>query len=235
MLVGPLVDKVGRMKPFVLVSGIVAAAALTIPMMWPTEGGMLGYNIVGGVAFGVYMAVDMALITKALPRTEDAGKDLGVINIANAGPQILAPTVAGWIVTQFGYGALFPVAAVISLIGAGRCCASAASTDLRRGGAPRGHESPIRRWPGSPSQAVGGAAGTSIAPARRARARTGHGHRTTRGRASGWFGGPPSPRGGSAARGGSAVRPGRWPGRWCSDGRFRGGQPGGGGRRGAGR
>ncbi|WP_455355678.1 MFS transporter [Streptomyces sp. SYSU K217416] len=118
VLIGPLVDRVGKVKPFVLASGVVAALALTIPMISPTEGGMLAYNVVGGTAFGVYLAVDMALITKVLPRTADAGKDMGVINIANAGPQILAPTIAGWIVAAGGYEALFPIAAVVSLVGA---------------------------------------------------------------------------------------------------------------------
>ncbi|MEV8596942.1 MFS transporter [Streptomyces sp. NPDC052012] len=118
ILVGPIADRVGRVKPFVLLSGIAAALALTLPMVWPTEGGMLAYNVVGGLAFGVYMAVDMALITRVLPRTADAGKDMGVINIANAGPQILAPSIAGWIVAAGGYAALFPIAAIVSLIGA---------------------------------------------------------------------------------------------------------------------
>ncbi|GGV27144.1 MFS transporter [Streptomyces longisporoflavus] len=118
VLAGPIADRVGRVKPFVLTSGIAAALALTLPMLWPTENGMLAYNIAGGLAFGVYMAVDMALITKVLPRSEDAGKDLGVINIANAGPQILAPSIAGWIVAAGGYEALFPIAALFSLIGA---------------------------------------------------------------------------------------------------------------------
>ncbi|RFC70604.1 MFS transporter [Streptomyces sp. AcE210] len=118
VLLGPLADKVGRVKPFVFASGVVAALALSLPVLWPTQGGMLTYNIVGGLAFGAYMAVDMALITKVLPRAADVGKDMGVINIANAGPQILAPTLAGWIVAAGGYEALFPVAAAVSLVGA---------------------------------------------------------------------------------------------------------------------
>ncbi|GHA95908.1 MFS transporter [Streptomyces chryseus] len=118
VLIGPLADRTGRVKPFVLASGVLAALALTLPMISPTEDGMLAYNIVGGMAFGAYLAVDMALITKVLPRTADAGKDMGVINIANAGPQILAPTVAGWIVAAGGYEALFPMAALVSLVGA---------------------------------------------------------------------------------------------------------------------
>ncbi|SDJ39536.1 MFS transporter [Streptomyces indicus] len=118
VLIGPIADRVGKVKPFVFVSGVAAALALAIPILSPTEGGMLAYNIVGGMAFGVYLAVDMALITKVLPRGADAGKDMGVINIANAGPQILAPTISGWIVAAGGYEALFPVAAVVSLVGA---------------------------------------------------------------------------------------------------------------------
>ncbi|MFF2473254.1 MFS transporter [Streptomyces sp. NPDC058066] len=118
VLLGPLADKVGRVKPFVFASGVVAALALALPVLWPTQGGMLTYNVVGGLAFGAYMAVDMALITKVLPRAADVGKDMGVINIANAGPQILAPTLAGWIVAAGGYEALFPVAAAVSLVGA---------------------------------------------------------------------------------------------------------------------
>ncbi|MFE6755442.1 MFS transporter [Streptomyces sp. NPDC057684] len=118
VLLGPLADRAGRVKPFVFASGTVAALALALPMLWPTQGGMLTYNIVGGMAFGAYMAVDIALITKVLPRAADVGKDMGVINIANAGPQILAPTLAGWIVAAGGYEALFPVAAAVSLVGA---------------------------------------------------------------------------------------------------------------------
>jgi MFS family permease len=118
IVAGPIADRIGRVKPFVLGSGIAGAGALAVPMVWPTEAGMLAYNIVGGMAFGTYLAVDMALITKVLPRTADAGKDMGVINIANAGPQILAPTVAGWIVAAGGYAALFPFAALVSLVGA---------------------------------------------------------------------------------------------------------------------
>ncbi|MFJ7777686.1 hypothetical protein [Streptomyces yangpuensis] len=41
---------------------------------------------VDGPAFGCYMAVDTALVTMVLPNAEDAARDMGVLNIANAGP-----------------------------------------------------------------------------------------------------------------------------------------------------
>jgi MFS family permease len=118
VVVGKLVDRYGRVKPFVLGSGVVAALSLGIPMIWSSVNGMTAFNIVNGLAFGMYMAVDMALITKVLPRGEDAGKDMGLINIANAAPQVAAPFIASWIVEAWGYDALFPICAVIALVGA---------------------------------------------------------------------------------------------------------------------
>ena len=49
---------------------------------------------VGGVGFGMYMAVDLALVVDVLPDSESAAKDLGVLNIAGALPFALAPAVA---------------------------------------------------------------------------------------------------------------------------------------------
>ena len=40
-----------------------------------------------GVAFGIYVGVDLALVVDVLPNPDDAGKDLGVFNMANALPQ----------------------------------------------------------------------------------------------------------------------------------------------------
>ena len=37
-----------------------------------------------GLGYGMYLAVDQALVTQVLPRAIDRGRDLGVINIANA-------------------------------------------------------------------------------------------------------------------------------------------------------
>jgi MFS family permease len=118
VVIGQLVDRFGVVKPFVLGSGVLAALSLFIPMVWPSVNGMTAFNIVNGFAFGMYMAVDMALITKVLPRGEDAGKDLGLINIANAAPQVAAPFIASAIVSAWGYEALFPICACVSLVGA---------------------------------------------------------------------------------------------------------------------
>ncbi|MFI7417695.1 MFS transporter [Nonomuraea sp. NPDC049684] len=118
LVIGPISDRLGRFRLFALVAGLSSAAFLGIPLAMPTFEGMIVYNVAHGIAFGVYLAVDMALVTKVLPDPGDAGKDMGVINIANAGPQILAPALAAVVVGTGGYPALFVVGIVISLVGA---------------------------------------------------------------------------------------------------------------------
>lgn len=63
--------------------------------------------------------MDAALVTLVLPRTEDAARDLGVLNIANAGPQVLAPLLAALIIGHLGgYRVLFIAGGCCGLIGA---------------------------------------------------------------------------------------------------------------------
>ncbi len=118
-VIGPLSDRIGRRRPFVLIAGAIAAAATLVPVFLPTLTGMLVWAAIAGAGFGVFMAADHAIVTLVLPARGDAARDLGVLNIANAGPQIIAPFVAGGIVIAFGgYMYLFLVGAVLSLIGA---------------------------------------------------------------------------------------------------------------------
>ncbi|MBB5135559.1 MFS family permease [Thermocatellispora tengchongensis] len=65
------------------------------------------------------MAVDQALITRVLPNVDNAGRDLGIMNIANAGPQIIAPSVAGAIVGVTGdYRLVFVMLIACTALGA---------------------------------------------------------------------------------------------------------------------
>jgi MFS family permease len=75
---------------------------------------------VGGVGFGMYMAVDLALVVDVLPDADQAAKDLGVLNIAGALPFTLAPAIAPAILAVGGdsYRVLFGVAAACAVAGA---------------------------------------------------------------------------------------------------------------------
>ena len=101
-------DRLGRRKVFVIWSGLVggsSAVLLGIGQSWPTS---LAAAVVLGCSYGIYVAVDFALITEVLPGAADRGKDLGVINIANALPQVVAPVLAGvlLVVVEAGGGAI---------------------------------------------------------------------------------------------------------------------------------
>ncbi|GHI85759.1 MFS transporter [Streptomyces xanthophaeus] len=119
VLGGLLSDRLDRRKVFVGVSAALAGLVMAVPVISPTWTGMLVFSALNGLAFGCFMAVDTALVTLVLPRAEDAARDMGVLNIANAGPQIIAPFVASAVVTALGgYTPLFLVGGALSLIGA---------------------------------------------------------------------------------------------------------------------
>ncbi|MDA5284697.1 MFS transporter [Streptomyces sp. Isolate_45] len=116
---GLLSDRWNRRKVFVGLSAALAGLVMVVPVISPTWTGMLVFSALNGLAFGCFMAVDTALVTLVLPRAEDAARDMGVLNVANAGPQIIAPFVASAVVTGLGgYTPLFLVGGALSLVGA---------------------------------------------------------------------------------------------------------------------
>ncbi|MFF4182071.1 MFS transporter [Streptomyces sp. NPDC001691] len=111
-------DRTGRRKVFVVWSGLVISAATMLLAVWQTWTGAVVASLVLGVGYGVYTSVDFALLTDVLPSATDRGRDLGVINIANALPQVLAPAIAAPVVTHLGgYTALYALAGVIGVGG----------------------------------------------------------------------------------------------------------------------
>ncbi len=119
ILGGILSDKTGRRKVFVIAASVLMAIVMVIPILWPTWTSMLVFGALNGLAFGLYMSVDSALITLVLPKAEDNARDMGILNIANAGPQIAAPFIAAMIITLLGgYITLFIWGGVFAVLGA---------------------------------------------------------------------------------------------------------------------
>ena len=116
---GPLSDRLDRRKPFVIISSAVAGAGCVLPVLWPTFRTIEIFAAFAGIAFGCYLSVDAALVTLVLPRSEDAARDLGVLNIANAGPQVIAPLFAALIISHLGgYRTLFIAGGCCGIAGA---------------------------------------------------------------------------------------------------------------------
>ena len=117
---GALSDRTGRRKVFVFVAAIVYGLAMFAIAVASDFNGFLVGMAIGGLGFGVYMAVDLALVADVLPDRDKSAKDLGVLNIAGALPSSVAPAIAPAILAIGGgsYGLLYAVAGVCAVLGA---------------------------------------------------------------------------------------------------------------------
>jgi MFS family permease len=115
---GRLSDRTGRRKVFVVWSGMVMAAGAVLLAVWPVWAAAVAGAAVLGAGYGVYVAVDAALITEVLPNPTARAKDLGVINIANSAPQVLGPALSAPIVVFLGgYPVLYGLTAAVTILG----------------------------------------------------------------------------------------------------------------------
>jgi MFS family permease len=117
---GKASDRTGRRKIFVLTASIVYGLALFVIAIASNFSGFLVGMAISGLGFGVYVAVDLALVVDVLPGNHSAAKDLGVFNIAGALPFSIAPAIAPVILAIGGgsYGVLYMVAGLCAIVGA---------------------------------------------------------------------------------------------------------------------
>jgi MFS family permease len=116
---GRLSDRIGRRKVFVFTASVVYGLALFAVAVASDFDGFLVGMAISGLGFGVYMAVDLALVADVLPGGDNA-KDLGVLDIAGALPFTVAPALAPGILAVGGgsYGVLYAVAGLCAVVGA---------------------------------------------------------------------------------------------------------------------
>ena len=121
LLCGKLSDALGRRKPFVLAGSVCYALGLWAIATADSYGVfMVGVAIVGA-GHGAYFGTDLALATEILRnRRRHSGSDLGVLNITNALPQVIAPPLGTLSLSLTGgdFGWLYIVAAGWALVSA---------------------------------------------------------------------------------------------------------------------
>ncbi|MFF5625207.1 MFS transporter [Microbacterium sp. NPDC012755] len=121
---GFLSDKIGKRRPFVAVAGVIMVVGLVILAIAPSIPVVIIGQAIIGLGAGSFFSVDLALATEVLPNPDDVAKDLGVLNIANALPQSIAPAVAPGIIALGaatplgGYPTWYLFGAVVALAGA---------------------------------------------------------------------------------------------------------------------
>jgi len=116
---GRLSDSIGRRKPFVTFAAILQAVAALMLALIPSFPVTLVAGALLGLGYGAFLSVDQALATQVLPDPVDRGKDLGVMNIASAVPQAVAPLLGAGVVAYLGgFTGLFLVSGLVAILGA---------------------------------------------------------------------------------------------------------------------
>lgn len=120
MISGAVSDRSGKRRRNVTVSCAIMAVASLLLALWPTWWIVTAGAAVLGLGYGAYISVEQALMSQVLPTAGEHGKDLGILNMANAAPQVLGPAVSALLVTQLGgYSTLYLVTSLLMLLGGG--------------------------------------------------------------------------------------------------------------------
>ena len=77
LLTGKLSDRLGRRKTFVLLAAVIYGVALFVIAGATDVDGYLVGMAIGGLGFGMYMAVDLALVVDVLPDPDHAAQGPG--------------------------------------------------------------------------------------------------------------------------------------------------------------
>ncbi len=119
LLAGWLSDRRGSRRPAVFAGGITMAAAglvLTFLTSWPAA---IVAAALLGAGYGMFAAVDQAMVTQLLPADADRAKDLGIVSLSNSASNTLGPVIAAPLVTSAGgYPLMYGVAAGFAVLGA---------------------------------------------------------------------------------------------------------------------
>lgn len=115
---GRISDRIGRRKAPVIFACVLMAASTALPIVSATLVAYIVAFVITGFGFGIYLAVDQALMIEVLPAHGEAGKDLGILNVASATGQMIAPLIGSVSISVIGYQAMFAVASVLALVGA---------------------------------------------------------------------------------------------------------------------
>jgi MFS family permease len=111
---GWLADRFGK-KPLVAISGLVAAAGTAVVLLIPNMTAIYVGACLVGSATGLFYSANWALGTDLAPK-EQAGRYLGLSNLAGAGAGAIGAYIGGPIADNMGYVLLFSIYGALFLL-----------------------------------------------------------------------------------------------------------------------
>jgi MFS family permease len=117
--VGRLADLSAGYRRYAVLSSVVLAATGFVLAGFAAWAVVVVCAFTLGIGYGAFQSVSQALSMVVLPSQANAGRDLGIINIASAVPQVIGAPIAGLVVAGAGgYRGLFVFAGLLAVIAA---------------------------------------------------------------------------------------------------------------------
>lgn len=98
---GQVSDRIGRRRPLVFAGAMLLSTGALLMAAAPNWPGPWIAQAVLGLGIGLYGSTDAALAAEVLPSPRDAGRDLGLLNVAVTAAQMLAPLLGLVALTSF--------------------------------------------------------------------------------------------------------------------------------------
>jgi MFS family permease len=117
LLAGRFADRTGRHKPFLLAAAAVAAGGLVGMAMANSWSAGAAAFCVYAVGSAVFLALHAAFAMQLLPSPRHRGRDLGLLNLTNTLPALLAPLLTWWLASPHDFARLMLLLAALTLLG----------------------------------------------------------------------------------------------------------------------
>jgi MFS family permease len=119
VIVGRVADQSNGYRRYAVISSMLMAATGFVLAGFATWGLVIVCAFTLGAGYGAFQSVSQALSLAVLPDPASAGRDLGIINVASAVPQVIGAPIAGLVVADLGgYRGLFVFAGLLAVAAA---------------------------------------------------------------------------------------------------------------------
>jgi hypothetical protein len=116
LVAGWRLQRTERRRSFIGLYALLTMLSLVAPALSASWTAMLVLALLGGAAWGVFSSVDLAILSHVLPSQSAAGRDLGLLGVAGAAPQLVAPALGAAVIAIWGYAQMFALAAGLTLL-----------------------------------------------------------------------------------------------------------------------
>ena len=117
ILLGRWSDRIGRRKPFLLATALVAASGLEcMALARDIRAADIGF-LIYAAGSSVFLALHTGFSFQMLPSARHRGRDLGFYNLSNTVPALIAPMLTWWLSTPHDFAPLLLAVSAVTAIG----------------------------------------------------------------------------------------------------------------------